>query len=105
MTPPPPLEWHPFYRDQTWLLDWVQSEDRQMVIVPIPPVVRVLLDEAEACHGDPAHRFPVLIKRKAAGAAPWTGSPFFYVWYVATDQYGRSISSESWAEPEGGNLT
>jgi hypothetical protein len=23
--PPAPLEWHPAYRDRTWLLDWVEG--------------------------------------------------------------------------------
>jgi hypothetical protein len=43
-----------------------------------------------------ALRTVTLTKRKAWGAAPWTDHPYAYVWYVATDQLGRSIAGESW---------
>lgn len=25
---PPPLEWHPAYRDKTWLLDWLEGRSK-----------------------------------------------------------------------------
>ncbi len=87
--PPAPLEWHPWYRDRTWLLDWLEHGQQHNYLVPVPRRVRFGADGP----GDTA--CAVLTKRRAFGLAPYVGDPFLYTWWAATDQHGRSIASDS----------
>lgn len=89
MTVPAPLEWHPWYRGKTWLLDWLERGHQHNYLVPVPR--RVRFDESEPV----ATACAVLTKRRAFGPAPYVGDPFVYIWWAATDQHGRSIASDS----------
>lgn len=87
--PPAPLEWHPFYRDKTYLLDWLKPNGSQVIRVPIPPVIRLDMPESED-----GPNIATLTKQRAWAQAPWTERPYVYLWYVGTDQWGRSIAGE-----------
>ena len=92
---PMPLEWHPWYWDKTYLLDWLNGPDWHYR-VPVPPVARLNF----APEWPPSPRYPddnviTLTKQKAWGLAPFVGQPFAYTWNYATDQYGRSIAGDS----------
>lgn len=90
-TVPMPLEWHPAYADQTWLLDWLATQEPYLVM-DIPRPFRVSdLDESLIL----VRRTMMLRKRRAAGPAPYVGRPFRYVWTVATDDVGRSIAGDA----------
>lgn len=91
--PPRPLYWHPWYRDKTWLWEWLES-DEPRVRVPVPRRMRFeIFDPAAPVTAD---RYDVLLeKHKAWGAAPYVGRPFCYRWYTATDSLGRHIAGES----------
>lgn len=88
-TPPPPLEWHPFYARHTWLLDWLNGDPSypsHAVVVAFPDRdPRSLLDRDRI----------VLDKRKAHAPAPYVGDPFRYGWHFATDSLGRSMAGEA----------
>lgn len=86
-TPPPPLEWHPWYRDKTWLMDWLDSTDYAVEIQVKPPIRAALT-------ADIPQRVR-LTKQKAQGPAPYVGRPFVYGWSTATDNLGRSIASDA----------
>lgn len=93
-----PLYWHPWYRDRTNLLDWLNANDRDRTLcVPLPmsrhAFFRNIGDETLP---EPVKRdYLVLTKQHAAAPAPYVGEPFCYSWYIATDQHGRSIASEA----------
>jgi hypothetical protein len=89
--PPAPLEWHPAYRDKTWLIDWLNSRDGIYFRVPIIPELSVNSLEQIKDH-------EILTKQQAAGPAPYVGDPFIYVWFFVTDNLNRSIAGESWIE-------
>lgn len=98
-TPPAPLEWHPAYRDQTWLLDWLEGRSKyQQDRIELPMVTRLILDD----FGLPSTATELsqftLTKHKAIGPAPYVGRPFRYMWHFATDQLGRAIAGESWID-------
>ena len=97
-TPPTPLEWHPFYRDRTWLLDWLERRgafaDHHHIRLPVPPPVRAwLLEEPDP--SIPDFRELLLTREKCWGPAPYTGWPFVYVWSAASDHLGRWIAGEA----------
>jgi hypothetical protein len=96
--PPAPLEWHPWYRNKTWLLDWLEHRgpyaDLDVLRVPVPRRLSFTLDVAPSST-EPAMSIRVLTRRKACGPAPWTGRPFFYAWTVGTDDLGRHIAGDS----------
>lgn len=94
-TPPDALDWHPWYRDKTWLLEWLESADDSDRVVPATQRVRYHDFDVDAPIGSTARDHPRLSKRLAYGGAPYVGEPFIYLWKVATDQYGRSIAGES----------
>ena len=85
--PPPPMEWHPAYQDKPWLLEWLNS-DQPHVVLPVLPPSRSWKSEHTA------GRTMTLTKHQAAALAPYTGHPYHLVWYVATDNLGRSIAGE-----------
>ncbi len=95
---PAPLEWHPAYRDRTWLIDWLEGKTAEYpadrILLPILPVLRLFERGLDPTYPQSAGTL-VLTKRKAWGWAPYVGRPFVYVWYVATDDLGRSIAGES----------
>ena len=90
MTVPMPMECHPAYADQLWLMDWLNSEgqfaDRHVIMIPKP------------INADPVDDKRTLTKQKAWALAPYTGKPFVYMWFCATDELGRSIAGKSWIE-------
>lgn len=97
LKPPPPLEWHPAYSGQTWLLDWlngVPGYPEHTVLVQLPQPHRAILDPYPS-PWDHRDRRITLDKRKAAGPAPYVGEPFCYGWWFATDHLGRGIASDS----------
>jgi hypothetical protein len=96
--PPRPLYWHPWYRDRTELLDWLNSSDYSPRIIPIPTAPRaVFWDIAEETYPTrpPSWTQLRLTKQRAFGLAPYVGEPFGYAWYVASDELGRSIAGEA----------
>lgn len=94
-----PMEWHPFYLDKPWLMEWLDGHP------PYDPYILRLPIVHKPSTGDRGsydiydtqltdHEL-ILTKQKAWGAAPYVGRPFVYVWKVATDQYGRSIAGDT----------
>lgn len=96
--PPPPLEWHPAYRDKTWLLDWLNGTGRfahlHTIRVPITPQIRIEVRDPDPFTIEEI-RFHTLVRKRAFGQAPYVGRPFIYVWRVGVDELGRSIASDS----------
>lgn len=93
-----PLYWHPFYREKTFLLDWLNSPSRESRLVPVIPPLRYpdFKKREEEYPPKPIRReYLTLTKQVALGRAPYVGEPFAYRWYVATDNLGRSIASEA----------
>jgi hypothetical protein len=90
--PPAPLEWHPWYRDKTHLLDWLERGQQHNYLVPVSR-------RARFCEGGSVYPDTIscaaLTKRRAFGLAPYVGRPFVYTWWIATDQQGRSIAGGS----------
>jgi hypothetical protein len=94
--PPAPGTCHPAYRDITWLRDWLNGTPgypNDHIQVPFmqrlnPTLTGSWTDESETS----VH---ILAKRKAAGLAPYVGDPFVYIWYVATDELGRSVAGDA----------
>lgn len=93
-----PTEWHPWYeayRTNRQLLDWLESDASGPFCLPVAPAPR-LIEPSDA----PAFKPPqvlVLNKRQAySGPRNYRDrlmNPGIN-WYVATDQYGRSICSQ-----------
>lgn len=94
--PPMPLEWHPWYRDKTWLLDWLNGATgypASHVKIPVVPPLRVAYSVNPE---DSATLNTVtLTKHRAQGWAPYVGRPFVYAWTVAVDELGRGIANDS----------
>lgn len=97
--PPAPLERHPYYEDQTWLLDWLECPGRD--------ANRIVMDTSL---GTSAHRWwldeptdliealpdeLIMTRRRAWAPAPYVGNPFHYEWYVGEDNLGRCIAGEA----------
>lgn len=95
--PPPPGECHPAYQDMmSWLRDWLNGSPRyppDRVQVPFTQRLNLTLTGSSA--HEPAISTHILIKEKAAGLAPYVGDPFVYIWYVATDELGRSVAGDA----------
>lgn len=90
----PPLDWHPWYRDKTWLLDWLEGSDQKPIQLAVPrSMSAVWTDEIAPTTADMPSTL-VLTKRRAWGAAPYVGTPFHYEWPVAVDNLGRQITGE-----------
>lgn len=94
--PLPPGACHPAYREMTWLRDWLNGTvlpGQQRVDVPRVPRLNPTLTG----HWDvePQISRHTLHKKKAAGLAPYVGDPFVYVWYVGTDELGRSVAGDA----------
>jgi hypothetical protein len=94
-TPPEALDWHPWYRDKTWLLEWLESTDFDRLLVPVSRRARYREFNADGPITPVSRNHVELTKRVAFGPAPYVGEPFRYVWHAATDQYGRSIAGPS----------
>lgn len=56
---------------------------------------RLSLDLVGGSASEPDLPMHTLTKEKAAGLAPYVGDPFMYVWYVATDELGRSVAGDA----------
>jgi hypothetical protein len=41
---------------------------------------------------------PTLRIQKAYGQAPWVGSPFVYMWWVAVDENDRWVAGPAWIQ-------
>ena len=96
--PTPPLEWHPWYRDKTWLLDWVEgrSGPRDHIRIPVPQRLAAGFVEVDETYPTmPNLREVIMTRRKAWGPAPYVGRPFGYAWWVGVDNLGRQIAGES----------
>jgi hypothetical protein len=91
---PLPLEWHPWYRGKTGLLDWLESDDR-VVRVPVSRARTSAFGPASIAPGELSFFIATLTKRRAVAPAPYVGDPFAYVWHVGTDQHGRSIAGDA----------
>lgn len=95
-----PLEWHPYYRNRTHLLDWLEGNDRSLPddTIRIPIVSRRIYFSPEieqsAMDMMPSYKVLTLTKHKAVGWAPYVGRPFVYVWYVGVDNLGRQIAGD-----------
>lgn len=97
-TPPAPLEWHPAYRDRTWLLDWVEGRSSER------PADRIHLAVVEPLRFEPYDeaasviphkiRSTCLMRHRAFGLAPYVGRPFRYEWFFADDELGRTIAGD-----------
>lgn len=96
-TVPPPLEWHPAYRDKTWLLDWLNGSGPDVIRIPRPakPAWASPSVEDGPMSTEPTIAPHILTRRMASGPAPYVGPPFIYAWTVGTDELGRHIASES----------
>lgn len=98
--PPPPGECHPAYLDHHgWLRDWLNGAPgypTNHVKVPVPPRLSAasILDPYSSPFESPV-RVRTLIKEKAGGPAPYVGDPFIYVWFVATDELGRTVAGDA----------
>lgn len=96
----PPLEWHPWYRNKTSLLDWLNHRGRYADTNPLRIPVPVF-----ALDGDDLEVHEIALTRhRAAGRAPYVGCPFHYTWTVGVDSLGRQIASDStrhypWHDP------
>lgn len=94
---PPPLQWHPAYADQTWLIDWLNERgkyaDRHEIVLPFARRVTFTLDLAPTLVEAPRHR--VLVRKRHAALAPYVGRPFVYAWNTAVDELGRAIAGEA----------
>jgi hypothetical protein len=95
--PPPPLEWHPYYRDRTWLLDWLNGDGSLggHNTLRIPVMAPIRLPTPDALYPVEPMTSLTMTRYKAMGPAPYVGRPFVYVWWVGVDDYGRSIASDS----------
>lgn len=104
--PPAPLEWHPAYRDHTWLLDWLEgrSEFRQDAVqIPFVSPMRLEPYDPGAPIVPDVIRAHTLTKRKAIGLAPYVGRPFVYFWSFAIDDLGRAVAGDTrirYADPD-----
>lgn len=56
------------------------------------PVVEL---RASSTYPETSYVCHILRKEKAAGLAPYVGDPFVYIWYVATDELGRSVAGDA----------
>lgn len=95
-TPPAPLEWHPAYRGQTWLLDWIEGRgERRADIVKVQILKPIRLQDYDR-EPDVTDILSTrtLTKRKARGLAPYVGRPFIYRWYFAADELGRAVAGD-----------
>lgn len=100
MDAPPPLEWHPAYRDQTWLLDWLKGDTgypRDHIVFPLYVSGDGPFDSPrdDAPLPIPPMQTITMCKHQAWGPAPYVGRPFVYVWTVGVDDVGRAIAGES----------
>lgn len=95
---PAPGEWHPWYQDKPWLMDWLNDRKSMYYRVPVMRPLRALFVE-NASLFDFEPRELLLTKRRAWTFAPWAERPYVYMWNIATDQYGRQISGDNcWIE-------
>lgn len=94
---PPPLSWHPWYRDKSHLIDWLNDPDRWDYRIPMPRSRCDLYSAGtDATYPvEPSPKAMLLAKTRAWGPAPYVGRPFVYVWNVGTDEVGRQIAGES----------
>jgi len=95
---PMPLEWHPWYRDKTWLLDWLEGKSgypEDAIVIPVPPRLYWQREENRIGPETISDRQIVLTKHRAWGSAPYVDTPFHYEWTTATDHLNRSIASDA----------
>jgi hypothetical protein len=96
---PAPMEWHPAYRDKTWLWDWLERRgefsDLNVIVLPVMPKLRAGFRSEDDSPDVPSVRRLTLTRIKAWGPAPYVGDPFVYMWMCAYDELGRMIAGES----------
>ena len=95
-----PLEWHPYYRNKTHLLDWIEGRatgyDSDSIRIPIISR-RIYFSpeiEMETANYMPDLKVITMTRHKAIAPAPYVGRPFCYVWYVGVDNLGRQIAGD-----------
>lgn len=100
--PPSPLEWHPAYREKTYLIDWLNRVGHlanKEVVQYYDYRLESLAERIEkGPFGSTAFTVKTLTRQKCWGPAPYTGRPFIYMWFAAVDELGRGIAGESWQE-------
>lgn len=79
---PPPETVHPFYKDCSHLIDWINE--------PIPTPVAYVQEEHRQEEDDPL----TLVRQRAYAEAPYVGDEYRYAWYYFTDEHERSISGK-----------
>lgn len=96
-TPPPaPLEWHPAYRGQTWLIDWLNwlnGTGPWDIRLPVPRVLKV--SDFNGCLAAPDLQVRILQKRRCVGLAAYVGTPYVWEWFAGIDDLGRCIAGDS----------
>jgi hypothetical protein len=85
----------------TWLRDWLNGDvyprqDRVKVAMTHRPASLVSLLHA---YPETSYGYHILRKEKAAGLAPYVGEPFVYIWFVGTDELGRSVAGDATIQP------
>jgi hypothetical protein len=86
-----PMQCHPAYAG------WSESIRRTMDAVDQPYHITAPSFRRSAGVYDTIDERIFTVK-KAWGLAPYVGPPFVYMWRVAVDDLGRSVSGESWIE-------
>lgn len=97
---PAPLEWHPAYAGQTWLIEYLQrAGPRQHVLRIARPRTRdavMVADGEDLVLGPSGIDFFTLKMHRLAGPAPYVGEPFIYTWLALVDELGRAVAGDSW---------
>lgn len=102
-----PLEWHPYYRNRTYLLDWLDGGQPPYDTIVVPIVQRIRFTQiapTAMTTSEPDFHRLTLTKYRAWGRAPFVGRPFAYVWNVGIDQYGRQIAGDARIQYTDGSL-
>lgn len=97
---PSPGEWHPAYAGLPILFGWLNGvgEYADRGTLRIPTRLGVGPSSMTADETYPTEPLPqpmILTRRRCAGPAPYVGRPFCYMWWVATDDWGRAIAGDA----------
>lgn len=88
MPAPAPLDWHPWYRDKTWLRDWLEGPHPGPYRVPVPTPLPLWVTDTPAPMAELLPAMVILTKHRVRAPAPYVGAPFHYQWAVAVDGLG-----------------
>jgi len=97
---PLPNECHPYYeRQRNFIRDWLDG-----FTFPNRNELFVLNTRRQSLHAGETAYYPtetendrklVLTRGKCVGLAPYVGREFVYMWHIAVDKYGRTVSGEA----------